>query len=158
MAQTIYAGLAALKARVREEILITLFDINDVGQPDSAALMTDIIIPANGDIDSSLCGPGGIYPVGLGPPPYPAKIIEIATDGMHYRLGIRYPTIVIVDHRYLEKKVTTDLDNIRRSKGKTLGLHPAEPSSIQGGHTTPYFAGKPKTPMFSGAKGKWGIF
>lgn len=158
MAQTLYAGLAELKARVREETLILAYDHMDVGQPDGSALMTDIIIPANGDIDSSLCGPGGIFPTGLGVAPWPPKIVEIAVDGMHYRLGSRFPAIVIVDHRWLEKKVAKDLDDIRRSKGKSLGLSPLEPSSIQGGFISPNICGLPKTPMFSGKKGKWGIF
>ena len=158
MAQTLYAALAELKARVREELLILAYDHLDQGQPDGSALMTDIIIPANGDIDASLCGPGGIFPTGLGMPPYPAKIVEIAVDGMHFRLGSRFPTIVVVDHRWLEKKVAKDLDDIRRSKGKSLGMSIVEPSSIQGGYITPDIAGPPKTPMFSGKKGKWGIF
>lgn len=134
MTQTLYADLPELLDRVRMETLLACLDFNRDGQIDTGPL-DRIRIPASADIDAALATAAGVYPSGF-TAPFPPKLVEIALDGMVYRLGMTYPTVVVVDYNTLMKKVQNDLQMIRKGQ-LSLGQTPPEPNRVHGGYITP---------------------
>lgn len=152
MTQTVYAGFAELSTRVRGETLIQCLDFDRDGQVDPGPLAS-IVNPASTDIDMALATTAGIYPSAF-VSPFPPALVELALDGMCWRLGAMYPTYYVIDHVALHKSVEQRLDKIRKGQ-MSLGQTPPEPSAIQGGgvYPAPGSANQPG-PIFGG--GKWG--
>ena len=153
LAQTLYADIDELRARIRLETLLRCLDWNNDGVLDTAPLDA-IRVPASADIDAALVGSAGVYPKSF-TAPFPPKLVEIATNGMVYRVGMMYPTHVVIEWETIMKKVEKDLLAIRKGQ-MSLGVSPPDPAKNHGGRLFPMPCNNPG-PIFSGKKGKWGI-
>jgi hypothetical protein len=160
--RTLYADFTNLARRLPIETLLKIFDRNKDGQPDDYPYLT-YAEKASAAIDEALGGQEGVFPKplpgkdGHPGPPFSTNIVEIAEDGMLWRMGMDYPTVMMIDHRALEGRTAKRLAELRKGQ-KGLSDQLAPIGKNHGGvalprHTLPGHKGQ----IFSNAGvGRWG--
>lgn len=158
MGRVLYAGLTELRGRVRAELLNDIADFDRDGNPDPMVL-TRYFIPASQDIDSALGDTrSGVYATPF-LAPFPEEVVELALDGVLWRLGMWNPTVIVIDHAALKKDVMDRLKMIRTGKFSIGGS--AGAPNIHGGAVTPPPNTQQGNPFFIPSPGNpnpWGIF
>jgi hypothetical protein len=120
--RVLYADFTNLERRMPIETLLRVFDRNKDGQVDPYPYLT-YAEKASAAIDEVLGGESGVFPLplpgknGQPGPPFSTNIVEIAEDGMLWRMGMDHPTIMMIDHRALELRTTKRIAELRKARG-----------------------------------------
>ncbi len=89
----------------------------------------------------------------------PNECIRLSLDAAEMFLAKRHPSVMRTSWLQLKEALDKDLDRVRTAK-RSLGQKPPDPAANHGGavYPTPSYRTGNTGPIFSGGRGKWGIF